>query len=72
MISIELLTAAQGIEFLKPLKCGKGTNAAFKEIRKHVPPLGKDRIMYVDIDKVSELVETGSLLQGVEKVVPLN
>lgn len=72
VISIELLTAAQGIEFLKPLKCGKGTNAAFREIRKHVPPLGKDRIMYIDIDKISELVETGSLLKKVEKVVPLD
>jgi histidine ammonia-lyase len=72
VISIELLTAAQGIEFLKPLKCGKGTNAAFKEIRKHIPPLGKDRIMHIDIDKISELVETGSLLQKVEKVVKLN
>jgi histidine ammonia-lyase len=72
VISIELLTAAQGIEFLKPLKCGKGTNAAFREIRNHVPPLGKDRIMYIDIDKISELVETGSLLNKVEKVVPLN
>ncbi len=72
VISIELLTAAQGVEFLKPLKCGKGTNATLKEIRKHIPPLGKDRIMYVDIEKVSELVETGSLLQKVEKVVPLD
>lgn len=71
VISIELLTAAQGVEFLKPLKCGIGTNAAFKEIRKHVRPLGKDRIMYIDIDKISELVETGSLLKKVEKVVRL-
>jgi histidine ammonia-lyase len=72
VISIELLTAAQGIEFLKPLKCGKGTNATLKEIRNHIPPLGKDRIMHIDIDKISELVETGELLKKVEKVVPLN
>lgn len=72
VISIELLTAAQGIEFLRPLKCGKGTRVAVKEIRKHIPALGKDRIMYVDIDKISELVESGSLLQKVENVVPLN
>ncbi len=72
VISIELLTAAQGIEFLKPLKCGKGTNAAFKEIRKHVSPLGKDRIMHIDIDKISELVETGTLLEKVEMVVRLS
>ena len=72
VISIELLTAAQGIEFLKPLKCGKGTNAAYKEIRKHIPPLGKDRIMHIDIDKMSNLVETGILLNKVEKVVRLD
>ncbi len=72
VISIELLTAAQGIEFLRPLKCGKGTRAAIKEIRKHIPALGKDRIMHIDINKISELVETGSLLQKVEKIIPLN
>ncbi len=72
VISIELLTGAQGIEFLKPLKCGKGTNAAYKEIRKHISPLGKDRIMHIDIDKMSSLVETGTLLEKVEKVVRLD
>ncbi|MBU0476114.1 MAG: histidine ammonia-lyase [Bacteroidetes bacterium] len=71
VIAIELLTAAQGIEFLKPLKCGKGTNAAFSEIRKHVPPLEEDRIMHIDINKVINLVVDGSLLKKVEKVVTL-
>jgi len=71
VIAIELLTAAQGIEFLKPLKCGKGTNAALSEIRKHVEPLNEDRIMHIDINKAINLVENGSLLKKVEKVVTL-
>jgi len=71
VIAIELLTAAQGIEFLKPLKCGKGTNAAFAEIRKQVPPLEEDRIMHIDINKIINLVVDGSLLKKVEKVVAL-
>ena len=71
VISIELLTAAQGIEFLKPLKCGKGTDAAYQEIRKFVPPLKKDRILYKDIDKVTKLVTSGGLLKVVQKKVKL-
>ena len=66
-----MITAAQGIEFLKPLKCGVGTDAAYKEIRKFVPPLNKDRVLHIDIDKVTELVTSGSLLKVVEKKVKL-
>ncbi len=71
VIAIEMLTAAQGIEFLKPLKCGTGTTIAYKEIRKFVPPLNKDRILHKDIDKVVELVEGQELLNAVEKKINL-
>lgn len=71
VIAIEFLTAAQGIEFLKPLKCGIGTDAAYREIRKIIPPLNKDRILYKDIDKITELVTSGSLLKAVEKMAKL-
>lgn len=69
--SIELLTAAQGVEFLKPLKCGVGTNAAYRTIRKIVPPLKDDRILYKDIQKVLKLVRQGEILKNVESLVRL-
>ena len=72
VIAIELLTAAQGVEFWKPLKCGEGTDAAYQTIRKVVPPLTKDRILYKDICKVSKLVLTGEVLRAVEKAIKLN
>jgi histidine ammonia-lyase len=72
VIAIELLTAAQGIEFLKPLKCGKGTTAVYKEIRKVVRPLEKDRIMHQDIEAIIAMVEDFKLLDQVEKIVKLN
>lgn len=72
VIAIEFMTAAQGVEFLKPLKCGRGTDAAYKTIRKRVPPLKNDRIIYTDIQKVFELVKSGELLKEIEKVVKLN
>ncbi len=69
--AIEMLCAAQGIEFLKPLKPGNGTNLAYKEIRKHVPPLEKDRVLHKDIDRLIELVEKGDILAKVEKEIKL-
>lgn len=72
VISIEMLTASQGIEFLKPLKCGIGSSAAYSEIRKHIKPLKKDRLLYDDITKAIELLEKDIVLNAVEKRVKLN
>lgn len=72
VIAIEMLLAAQGIDFLKPLKCGTGTSAAYKTIRKHIPTLKRDRLLKNDLDKILELVLNGEILRSVEKVVNLN
>jgi len=71
VLAIELMTAAQAIEFLKPLKCGKGTSIVYKRIREVVPPLEKDRIIYDDIKKVLNIVKDDSLLNSVEKKIKL-
>ncbi len=71
VIAIELLASAQGIDFLKPLKCGEGTNIAYKEIRKLVKPIKKDVILYKEINKLINAVENGSILKAVEKKVKL-
>jgi histidine ammonia-lyase len=71
VLAIELMTAAQALEFLKPLKCGKGTGAAYREIRKVIPPLNKDRLLYDDVKNMIELVRQDSILNSVEKAVGL-
>lgn len=71
VLAIELLTASQGIEFLKPLKCGKGTTAAYNAIRKVVSPLKEDRIIYEDIEKIGGIVKDNTLLTAVEKQINL-
>jgi histidine ammonia-lyase len=71
VIAIELLTAAQGVEFLKPLKCGIGTDAAYKVIRKVIPPLKNDRILYKDIQKAIDLVERNLILSSVSEKVKI-
>jgi histidine ammonia-lyase len=71
VIAIEFLTAAQGAEFLRPLKCGKGTSIAYQTIRKYVKPIKKDRLLFPQIEKVIELVETAEILKNVEKQIEL-
>ena len=72
VIAIELMCAAQGVEFLKPLKCGKGTTAAYNKIREVVKPLNHDRELHLDIQKVLTIVKDNSLLEFVEKKVHLD
>jgi histidine ammonia-lyase len=72
VLAIELLTAAQAVEFLKPLKCGDGTSVIYKKIREVVAPLRNDRVLYEDIKKVLQLIKDNSLLNFVEKKVKLN
>lgn len=71
VLAIELLTAAQGIEFLKPLSCGDGTSAAYNFIRNHIKPLEDDRIIHKDMDMMYNLVDDGTLLEAVENAVRL-
>jgi histidine ammonia-lyase len=66
VIAIELLCAAQGVDFHKPYKCGKGTIAAHNLIREHIPHLADDRILYDDIQSLLRLLKEGAILQVVE------
>lgn len=72
VIAIEILSSTQGIEFLKPLKCGLGTNIAYEEVRKHVPPVDEDRLLYNDIQKINYLIRTDVILNKVEEAISLN
>jgi histidine ammonia-lyase len=69
VIAIELMTAAQGIDFHSPLKCGKGTGAAYDLIRSRIPHLNRDRVLHDDIQKALELVRSEAVLKNVEKAV---
>lgn len=69
VIAIELMTAAQGLEFGNPEKLGKGTKAAYKVIRAQIPRLKEDRVMYPDIEKCIEMVKDNSILTAVEEAI---
>jgi histidine ammonia-lyase len=60
VLALELLAAAQGLEFLKPLTPGRGVAAAYQRIREHVAPLRQDRELGPDIRAVEALVRAGA------------
>jgi histidine ammonia-lyase len=68
VVAIEMLTAAQGMDF-HPFEPGKGTGVAHQIIRKHVPHLDNDRPLYRDIEMIRELVVSGEMVDAVEKAV---
>lgn len=66
VVGIEYLAAAQAIYLRGEVTLGKGTAPAYKLIRENIKPLEEDRIMYIDINKASELVTSGNLVKVVE------
>ena len=57
--AIELLTAAQGLEFHAPLAPGRGVKQAYEIVRKHVAPLTMDRSMSGDIEEIVAAIQRG-------------
>jgi histidine ammonia-lyase len=68
VVACELLCAAQGLDFVQPLRPGRGAEAAYRHIREHVRTLGRDRTLHRDLESVERLILTGTLLKAVEKV----
>lgn len=66
VLGIEYLAAAQAIDFRGDFKLGRGTEVAYKLIRKEIEHLDEDRVMYIDINKASRLVDSGTLVKEVE------
>jgi histidine ammonia-lyase len=66
VIAIELLAAAQALDFRAPLRSGRGTAIAHRVIRERVAHLDEDRVMSGDIAAVREIVVNGALVNAVE------
>jgi histidine ammonia-lyase len=66
IIAIEVLCAAQGIDFLKPLKCGKGTVAAYNILRKSIKHIDDDVILSDYIQSVSDVLFNPGFLDNVQ------
>ena len=69
VLAIELMCAAQAVEFQGSSGLSPATAAAYNKVREHVPPLEHDRILYTDINICSKLIRDGSILRAVEEKI---
>jgi histidine ammonia-lyase len=61
ILGIELLAAAQGIEFLRPLTSSPALEAVHARLREACPSIERDRYLAPDIERATSLVTDGSL-----------
>jgi histidine ammonia-lyase len=59
VLAIELMCAAQGVDFRSPLKPGKGVARAHATVRRLVKPLERDRSLTADITRLADAIATG-------------
>ena len=64
ILGIEMLAAAEGIEFLRPLASSAPLEAAHRLLRERVPRFEHDRFMAPDIERASALVRAGALAKA--------
>jgi histidine ammonia-lyase len=64
VIAIELLAAAQGVEFHAPLKTSGALQTAVAKVRSVSPRLTQDRSLAPDIARVRELIESSAFRGG--------
>jgi histidine ammonia-lyase len=70
ILAIELMSAAQGIDFRKAdvapgARLGRGTAAAYASVRSHVPFIERDTVMYGYIEAVRRELREGTLVAAV-------
>jgi histidine ammonia-lyase len=68
VLAIEMIAAAQGIDFHE-FKPGKGSLAAHQKIREHISQVNDDRPLYGDIETARSLIVSGAIVEAVENVI---
>lgn len=66
VLAIELMCAAQGLEFLRPLNAGRGVEGAFAAVRKVIPFAQADRLFHDDVATALALVRSNKLISATE------
>ncbi|HEX8141359.1 MAG TPA: histidine ammonia-lyase [Pyrinomonadaceae bacterium] len=59
VIAIELLAAAEGLEYRAPLRPGRGVRRAFEVVRDRAPRLTRDRSLSADIQSIAAAIRSG-------------
>jgi len=70
ILGVELLCAAQGIEFRAPLATSKPLTLAIERLRREVVRLGDDRYLAPDLERAAGLIADGQIIHAVRTELP--
>jgi len=62
ILGVELLCAAQGIEYRAPLKTGPALARVVERLRQEVATLKSDRLLSPDLEKGAQLIRSGAII----------
>ncbi len=62
VLAVELLCGIQAVDYLKPLRPGRGVGRARALLRETVPPLEEDRPLSGEIEEARRLVREGAFV----------
>jgi histidine ammonia-lyase len=62
VLAVELMCAAQGVDYRAPLKPGRGVARVHAIVRRVVAPLASDRVLSHDIEHLAAAIERGDFL----------
>jgi histidine ammonia-lyase len=66
VLAIELLCNTQAVDFQRPETTSKALEEVHTLVRKHVPPIGDDRIFYHDINNIIKIINSGEIVRAAE------
>jgi histidine ammonia-lyase len=67
ILAIELLCAAQGIDYLRPLRAGVTVEAAYQHIRQRITHVSEDRVLSVDIEQMIGIMNEKNFMRLAEE-----
>jgi histidine ammonia-lyase len=70
ILGVELLCAAQGIEFRAPLKTSAPLSRVVSRLRQDVLTLGEDRYLAPDLEQASVLIANAEIISATQTVMP--
>lgn len=68
-LAMEILGACQGIDLRGNKGLGLGSEIAFNIVRKKIPFLAEDRVMYEDINRCEDIIKTNEIVTKVEEKI---
>src|SRR5438128_4256324 len=66
ILAIEFLCAAQGIDYLRPLKAGVAVEDAYQYIRRTISHVSVDRVLLIDIERMMGIMNETGFIQLAE------